>query len=383
MSTHNTDVAFTQRGTDMYMPEEEEQAYVSLQKDAKQRDAKRRRIAGWAIATAIASTLAAGSAALAQEVFHRANYAQLLASFKRPNTTPAPADNATTAAKVELGKQLFFDPRLSGQGSISCGTCHNPALGWQDGLAKGVGFKGGQLGRRTPTILNSAWAQPLFWDGRAATLEAQAKGPLASEAEMNMPHDLVVKTVAAVPGYVAEFNQAFPGEPIGIDQVAKAMAAYERTVVSGQAPFDRFVDGDNHALSDSAKRGFVVFNGKAGCVGCHSGWRFTDDGFHDIGLSDDDAGRGKLMPKVAVLQHAFKTPTLRNIAERAPYMHDGSLPTLAAVIDHYDHGFVARPSLSPQVHALNLSFQERADLEAFMRSLTSKDEAVNLPALPR
>jgi cytochrome c peroxidase len=309
--------------------------------------------------------------------------ATLLETYRRPDQVPEPADNRYTAAKVELGKMLFFDPRLSGSGNISCGTCHNPSLGWQDGLAKGVGAKGGQLGRRTPTILNSAWSEPLFWDGRAATLEAQAKGPLASAAEMNMPHAEVVAEISSIPGYVKAFSTAYPGEAITIDAVAKAIAAYERTVVSAPAPFDRWVAGDDKAVSESVKRGFVVFNGKAQCASCHSGWRLTDDGFHDIGLPDADLGRGKLMPSLTILQHAFKTPTLRNIAERAPYMHDGSLPTLEAVIDHYDHGFVARPSLSSQIKPLTLSQQEREDMLAFLRALSSEDQKVSLPVLPR
>jgi cytochrome c peroxidase len=306
----------------------------------------------------------------------------LLQDYRRPASIPAPADNPITQAKADLGKALFFDPRLSGSGAISCASCHNPSLGWEDGLAKGVGHKGTELGRHTPTILNTAWAEPLFWDGRATTLEEQAKGPLASSAEMNMPHADVVKAVAGIPGYRKAFAAAYPGEPIDIDTIAKAIATYERTVVSADAPFDRWARGDQGAISESAKRGFVLFNTTAKCSTCHSGWRFTDDGFHDIGLAGDDMGRGKIMPGLTILERAFKTPTLRNIAERAPYMHDGSQATLEAVVDHYDKGFVRRPSLSDSIKPLNLSAQDRADLVAFMRTLSSQDAPVSLPNLP-
>lgn len=336
---------------------------------------------GGAAAFTLVATMAPAEAAVPTP--DRGNLTATIDSYRRPTDIPSPAGNPTTPAKAELGKMLFFDPRLSGSGTISCGTCHNPSLGWQDGLAKGVGQKGGQLGRRTPTILNTAWGEPMFWDGRARTLEDQAKGPLASETEMNMPHAQVVAQIKATPGYARAFALAYPLRPIDIDTVAMAIAAYERTVVSAPAPFDRWVAGDDGAISPAARRGFVVFNGKAGCVSCHSGWRFTDDGFHDIGLPDADLGRGKLMPNLQIMQHAFKTPTLRNTAERAPYMHDGSMATLEVVVDHYDHGFVNRPSLASQMKPLGLTAQERSDLLAFLHTLSSADEKVTLPTLPR
>ncbi|HYE45640.1 MAG TPA: cytochrome c peroxidase [Caulobacter sp.] len=327
--------------------------------------------------------VAAALAAISAPVVASGDQVQvLLQAYQRPTAIPAPADNPITEAKAELGKALFFDPRLSGSGAISCASCHNPGLGWEDGLALGVGHQGTKLGRHTPTILNTAWAEPLFWDGRATTLEEQAKGPIASSAEMNMPHEDVVKVVQGIPGYRTAFAKAFPGEPIDLDTIAKAIATYERTVVSGQAPFDRWAGGDQAAISESAKRGFVLFNTKAQCSTCHMGWRFTDDGFHDIGLAGDDMGRAKVMPGLPILERAFKTPTLRNIAERGPYMHDGSLASLEAVVDHYDNGFVRRPSLSASIKPLNLSKDERADLVAFMRTLSSQDPPVVLPNLP-
>lgn len=334
-------------------------------------------IAG-AVGVAVFS-LGAAYAASTQQVSQKT----LAEGYKRPIELPAPADNLPNPQRVALGKALFFDPRLSGSGAIACSTCHNPSFSWQDGQALGVGHNGTRLGRRTPTILNLAWAEPFFWDGRAPTLEAQAKGPMASSAEMNMPHDGVVAAVQRLPGYRDAFATAYPGEPLNIDTVAKAIAAYERTIVSSEAPFDRWVAGDAAAMSPPAVRGFSLFVGKANCASCHSSWRFTDDGFHDIGMPDADLGRSKIMPGLTILEHAFKTPTLRNIAERAPYMHDGSVKTLEEVMDHYDHGFVRRASLSDQIRPLNLTAQEKADVIAFMQALTSEDPPVALPLLPR
>jgi cytochrome c peroxidase len=306
-----------------------------------------------------------------------------LADFQRPAKLPVSKANPSTPEKIALGQKLFFDPRLSGSGVISCATCHNPALGWSDGLPKGLGHMGGRLGRHTPTIIDVAYGEPYFWDGRAATLEDQAKGPLTSAAEMNMPAAQAIGRLQSIPGYVAAFEQAFPGQGVSLDTIAAAVASYERTVVSNSAPFDKWVQGDEQAVSAAAKRGFVLFNGKANCAVCHSGWRMSDDGFHDIGLPSADRGRAAVAPGIIQLEHAFKTPTLRNINQRAPYMHDGSMPTLAAVIDHYDHGFEHRDSLDSQIHPLNLTSAEKSDLLAFLDSLTSVDAAAVVPVLPQ
>ena len=306
-----------------------------------------------------------------------------LSDFKRPAKIPVPRSNPSTPEKIALGQMLFFDPRLSGSGVISCASCHNPALGWSDALPKGLGHMGGRLGRHTPTILNVAYGEPYFWDGRAATLEDQAKGPLTSAKEMDMPAEQAVARIESIPGYVAAFDHAFPGQSISIDTIAAAIATYERTVVSNSAPFDRWVAGDEGAISAAAKRGFALFNGKANCAICHAGWRMSDDGFHDIGMSDADRGRAAVAPGIVQLEYAFKTPTLRNINQRAPYMHDGSLPTLAAVVDHYDHGFVNRPSLDPQMRPLGLSAADKTDLIAFLNTLTSVDAPAVVPVLPQ
>jgi cytochrome c peroxidase len=168
-----------------------------------------------------------------------------------------------------------------------------------------------------------------------------------------------------------------------VDTIAAAIASYERTVVSNSAPFDKWVAGDEGAIPTAAKRGFALFNGKANCAVCHSGWRMTDDGFHDIGISGSDRGRAAIAPGIVQLEYAFKTPTLRNVNQRAPYMHDGSLTTLSAVIDHYDTGFVSRPSLDTQMHRLSLTPEEKADLLAFLDTLTSVDSPAVVPQLPQ
>lgn len=333
-------------------------------------------------ALAVARTMPESAASVL--TMNTAELAKLMGSYRRTSSIPSPADNPTTVEKVRLGKMLFFDPRLSGSGAISCASCHNPSLGWQDGQPTAVGDHGGVLGRHTPTILNTAWAEPLFWDGRADTLEAQATGPIMAAAEMAGSKEKVIATVSTVPEYRDGMGRLFGGkDPYTVGNVAKLIAAYERTVVSGEAPFDRWLMGNQHAMSDAAKRGFTLFNTKGNCASCHSSWRFTDDGFHDIGLPGDDPGRAKIMPGLAILEHAFKTPTLRNIAERGPYMHDGSIRTLEGVVDHYDHGFIQRASLSDQIKPLRLTAQDKADLVEFMKALTSKDRPVNYPVLPR
>ena len=304
------------------------------------------------------------------------------AEYVRPDSVPFPEDNPYSADKARLGKTLFFDPRLSGNDYISCGTCHNPSFAWGDGLPTGIGHGMTRLGRRTPTVLNTAWAELLMWDGRFSSLEEQALGPIGADVEMNQSLDGLVAELEQIPGYRSMFNIAFPGEGITIDNVAKAIATYERTVVSGIAPFDRWVAGEEHAISEQAKRGFDLFNGKANCVACHSGWNFTDGSFHDIGLPSDDPGRANVVEGVEAMKHAFKTPTLRDVLERAPYMHDGSLIDLATVVHHYNTGGIKRPSLSDDMKPLGLSKQEQADVVAFMMTLTGQNEEVSLPVLP-
>jgi cytochrome c peroxidase len=301
--------------------------------------------------------------------------------YVRPTSIPFPESNPYTPEKARLGEMLFFEPRLSGSNYISCASCHNPAMSWGDGLPRGIGHGMTILGRRTPTILNLAWAELLMWDGRKESLEDQALGPVGADVEMNQDLEKLVPKLSAIREYRTLFNLAFPTEGITIDTVAKAIATYERTVVSGAAPFDRWIAGERNAISESAKRGFVLFNTKANCSVCHSGWNFTDGSFHDIGLPSDDVGRGKHVP-IERMQHAFKTPTLRDIARRAPYMHDGSVADLAAVVEHYDDGFVERPSLSGDMKRLGLTAAEKKDLVEFMLTLTGDNTPVRVPVLP-
>ena len=303
-------------------------------------------------------------------------------AYSRPASIPFPRDNPYTEAKAELGHRLFFDPRLSGANTMSCATCHNPALGWKDGLGHGVGHDAKPLGRATPTLLNLAWADLLMWDGRKSDLEDQATGPIEAAAEMDQSMPELLAELGEIPGYRRLFRDAFGRDGITRSDLAQAIATFERTLVSNKAPFDRWIDGDEAAIGESAKRGFVVFNDKGNCAACHSGWRFTDDGFHDIGLTSEDIGRGAEMPGEPLLQHAFKTPTLRNIDQRAPYMHDGSSASLREVVVHYDTGFVQRPSLSPEMHRLGLTETEIADLVAFMHTLTSRDDPIPILVLP-
>jgi cytochrome c peroxidase len=306
---------------------------------------------------------------------------QMKALYVRPTAIPFPADNPYSAGKAKLGEMLFFDPRLSGANYISCATCHNPSFSWSDGLPRGIGHGMTVLGRRTPTILNEAWAELLMWDGRKATLEEQALGPVSTPVEMNQDLDKLADKLGVIDGYRREFARIFPGEGLTVPNIAKAIATYERTIVSGTAPVDKWIGGDEAAISASAKRGFVLFNDKGNCAACHAGWNFTDGSFRDIGLPDGDVGRAKILA-LPSMEHAFKTPTLRDIDRRAPYMHDGSQPTLAAVIEHYDHGVVRRPSVPDELPPLlHLSEQEKADLVAFLETLTGDAPPVHVPVL--
>ncbi len=303
--------------------------------------------------------------------------------YLRPTSIPFPAGNSFSPERALLGRTLFFDPRLSGSKVLSCARCHNPGFSWSDALPKALGNGLRELPRLTPTILNLAWAEVLFWDGRAESLEEQALAPIESTSEMNQPFDAMIQTVAGIAGYRRLFEQAYPGEPISPPTVARAIATFERTVVSGRAPFDAWIGGNESAIPDNAKRGFDLFNGKAGCRKCHSGWNFTDNGFHDIGVRGADRGRGAVLPLPA-MQFAFKTPTLRNIDRRAPYMHNGSEQSLPDVVELYDRGGrETRPSLAPEIVPLHLTEREKADLLAFLKTLTSVDKPTEVPLLPR
>ncbi len=308
--------------------------------------------------------------------------AVLKQSYRRPTTIPFPASNPYSLAKATLGKMLYFDPRLSAGQHLNCASCHNPSFGWEVPVARAIGAENTPLGRHAPSVLNHAWSELLFWDGRAATLEEQATGPIQAAGEMNMPLPDLIQRLGKVEGYRRLFARAFPGQGLTGDTLAQAIATYERTVVSTYAPFDAWVDGDEQAISEPAKRGFQLFNGKGRCAACHAGWNFTDNQFHDIGLPGDDPGRWQIDASDERNRQAFKTPTLRDIGQRAPYMHDGSLATLEEVLQHYVAGGIQRPSLSSEMRQVALNDHERQDLLAFLGTLTGAVAVVPLPVLP-
>jgi cytochrome c peroxidase len=301
--------------------------------------------------------------------------------FSRPDQIPFPADNPYSVQKAALGKMLFFDPRLSKNKNMTCATCHNPSFGWEDSTKTAVGAHNTNLDRHSPTILNAAWGDLFFWDGRASTLEEQAGGPIESTVEMNLPLAKAVTRLKAVPTYQKWFNTVFGEQGITADNIKKSIATFERTVVTGQAPFDNWVEGQDSALTEKEKLGFTLFTGKAQCANCHTGWNFTDNKFHNIGLPGTDLGRFEISKKEED-KFAFKTPSLRNISQRAPYMHDGRFQSLQRVIVHYMSGGVNLPTHSNLMKPFVLTMDEINALEAFMLTLAGEDQPVTLPTLP-
>ncbi len=298
-----------------------------------------------------------------------------------------PSDNPLTPEKIALGKQLYFDPRLSRDNTVACASCHNPRFGFTDGQPVSTGIEGQKGGRSAPTVVNRAFSKEQFWDGRAADLEAQAKGPIENPIEMGFTHDGVVKRLRGIQGYREQFQHVFGTTALTIDHVAKAIAAFERTVLSGNSPFDRFEAGDKTALLPAAQRGLVLFRGKANCVKCHAGFNFTDESYHNIGVGMDkpqpDLGRFDLT-KQAADRGAFKTPTLRDIALTGPYFHAGSARTLEETVEFYNQGGISNPQLAKDIHPLKLTDQEKADLVAFLHALTGEISLMVLaPELPQ
>jgi cytochrome c peroxidase len=299
--------------------------------------------------------------------------ARLKGLYARPAGVPFPEANPYRPAKAELGRRLFFEPLLSRDGGTACATCHDPAKGFGDGRALGRGVPGTPLARHTPTLWNLAWAPALFWDGHAGSLEEQARGPVENPLEMAQPLALGVAKLAERADYRSAFAAAFPAAPVADEaNLLAALATFERTLVSPETRFDRWVAGAADALSLEEQRGFLLFNGKAGCAACHEGWSFTDHAFHDIGLPGDDRGRGAAIGLPAA-EHAFKTPTLRELGRTAPYAHDGRFATLSEVLDHYaGHGMIDRPTVSPDLRQAALTPEERQDLLAFLGTLTAE-----------
>ena len=286
---------------------------------------------------------------------------------------PVPANNPVTAEKVSLGRKLFFDRRLSGDGTLSCASCHEPRRAFTDGrsVAQGIGGAGGR--RNSPTLVNRAWGSSFFFDGRARSLEELALQPIMDPKELGSTADAVLSLARS--SYRSKFRSAFDAEP-SLVLIARALASYLRTIVDGDSAFDRFAAGNDSALTTSARRGLTLFNGKAGCGQCHSGPNLTDEEFHNTGVAWrtgvlTDEGRAGVTSAPAD-RGAFKTPTLREISRTAPYMHDGSLMSLHEVIEYYDTGGAKSPSLDPKLRTLHLSPMEKADLAAFLDSLTGR-----------
>ncbi len=292
-------------------------------------------------------------------------------AYRRPPVRPA--DNP---ALVELGRDLFFDPVISASGKTSCASCHSPQAAWAANEPRSRGDSGQFTMRKTQTLIGIGHARaPFDWDGRNATLEAQAVSAIGTGSmslfQLRAPVKVsdIVARIRTSDSYPEKFRHALPDAAINLDAIVIALSAFERTIEPEQAPFDRWVAGDERAISDAAKRGFVLFNGKADCAACHSGWRFTDDKFHDIGTTTTDRGRGREVTESELMQFAFKTPTLRSIARRAPYMHNGDFATLAAVVKHYVSGGIERPSRSPLMRPVPLTEAEQGDLIAFLQTL--------------
>jgi cytochrome c peroxidase len=287
---------------------------------------------------------------------------------------PVPHENPLTQRKVALGRRLFYDRRLSRDGSLSCAGCHDPARAFTNARQTARGINGASGRRNVPTLVNRAWGASYFWDGRAPTLEQQALGPMLNPGELGATPDHVV-ALARSRGYLSEFRAVFGHEPT-VSDVAAGLASYVRTIVSADSPFDRFVSGNTGALSKSATRGSVLFRTKARCVTCHAGPLLSDEQFHNTGVAwrtgvPTDEGRFRVT-RLAADRGAFKTPTLREIRRTAPYMHDGSVPTLAAVIQFYDGGGISNPELDREIRPLHLSRAEKHDLLAFLLALTGR-----------
>lgn len=345
-----------------------------------------------AASVAAVLVVAAGSPAWAVDAKSRDAHAPIATAadkaWKLP-PVPMPSDNVSTPARIELGQALFFDPRMSGNGAMSCASCHNPSLGWSDGLKTAVGWGGQVLGRATPTVTNTAYNTQFMWDGRKKSLEDQALGPMKTPEEMNTDFSVSLARLRGIPLYVSMFEKAYPGEGVTEETIAKAIAAFERTVVVNDTAFDRWLAGDKKAMSLSQWRGFKVFTdpNKGNCAACHSAPNFTDNGFHNIGLNH--TGKGEADPgrygirKVASMKGAFKTPSLRDIEHTAPYFRDGSAATLKDVVEHYVRGGDDKTNLSASMKPLSLNEQEKDDLVAFMKALTGKPKALTVPKLPQ
>jgi cytochrome c peroxidase len=324
-----------------------------------------------------------------------------------------PEDNPYSDAKADLGRLLFFDPRLSMNSAVSCATCHQPSQGWTDGIPLSFGYSGAVHWRNTPTVINSAFHPKLDWDGKALRLDLQAQGAMKGAVAMNMDPVMLEERLRQIPNYVQRFEDIFgPGGP-WFDNASRAIAVFQSTIISTNVPFDRFMEGDETALSESALRGLSLFTTTAGCSACHKGRLFTDEDYHSLGVpapeeflndpvreitfryelhargvdeetyrtATDDPGLF-LVTKNDTDFGQFRTPQLRELGQTGPYMHNGAFATLEEVIDFYDAGGGESKNLDPLLRPLGLSGQDKADLLAFLVSLTGDPIIIEEPELP-
>jgi cytochrome c peroxidase len=286
-----------------------------------------------------------------------------------------PSNNKYSAEKAELGRFLYFDKRLSADESVACASCHAPEHAFTDGAATSTGIKSQKGGRSAPTVINRAYSLAQFWDGRAETLEEQAKGPMANPIEMGNTHAAIVERLQAIPGYRALFAKVYGSDKIDIDRAAMAIATFERTVLSGNSPYDKYKKGDKKAMSPEQVHGMSVFFEKAKCDKCHEGANFTLNAYSNLGVGSDKADPD--VGRFAVTKDprdwgVFKTPTLREVEHTAPYMHDGSIKTLEEVVDFYNKGGIKNRNLDQNIKELKLTDQEKKDLVAFMKALSGE-----------
>lgn len=298
-----------------------------------------------------------------------------LAEQPVPRGLPSPTMPRASPALIELGKQLFHETKLSGDGTVSCASCHDAAKNFATSDAKAIGI-GKQLARRNaPSLMNRTYGTSMFWDGRVTTLEEQALLPIADPTEMGNTVEKALASLAADANYPKRFRDAFGGEGITRERLAKALAAFQRSLLLGNSPVDAFVDGDTAKLSESAKQGLWLFESKANCWKCHSGKNYSDEKFHNTGISWGasplDLGRYEVTRKEED-RGRFKTPTLRGVARTAPYMHDGSIKSLEEVVGLYNKGGNANPHLDGALKPLHLSEQEQKDLIEFLKALSEE-----------
>jgi len=286
-----------------------------------------------------------------------------------------PADNPYSPAVVELGRNLFFDPRMSANRAVSCATCHPPSHAFSGGDPPPVGVTGIRLRRRAPTLINRAYGKSQFVDGRAASLEEQIKGPVSAPDEMGSSPANAAAAISGIPGYRPLFEQAFGDPQATFERIQKAIASFERTIVSGNSPYDRYLAGDKHALSAAAKRGLTIFERTGECNECHNGYNFTNEKFASLGIGPDQSPPDLGLFGITHRSHdegKFKVPTLREVAHTGPYMHDGRFKTLDDVLDFYRKGGHPDSHLDSRIAPFFLDTPARADLAAFLESLSGE-----------